>query len=94
MSNQHPGPEYRTPPSPFGEPRPGGKKHYGMDYPAPEGTEIRAASRGRVVFSEKNPGGYGNTIIIEHIGSDGKIFYTLYAHMKKDTNIPYGTTTE
>jgi len=66
------------------------KKHRGVDYGAPEGTDIPAASEGRVVFSANNTT-YGNTVIIEHTDEWGKRFYTLYAHLKNGIKIPHGT---
>jgi murein DD-endopeptidase MepM/ murein hydrolase activator NlpD len=44
----------------------GSRFHTGVDYPAPTGTPVTAAGRGRVVFAGWDPGGYGNTVVIEH----------------------------
>ena len=52
------------------------RKHEGIDIYAPLGTPIRAADRGKVVYSDNKIRGYGNLIIIEH--KDG--FFTIYAH--------------
>jgi murein DD-endopeptidase MepM/ murein hydrolase activator NlpD len=52
------------------------RKHEGIDIYAPLGTRIRAADRGKVVYSDNKIRGYGNLIIIEH--KDG--FFTIYAH--------------
>ena len=53
--------------------------HQGIDIAGPEGTEIRAARSGMVVFSGKKSG-YGNTIIIKHSNE----FSTLYGHNAKN----------
>jgi murein DD-endopeptidase MepM/ murein hydrolase activator NlpD len=52
------------------------KKHKGIDIYAPLGTPIRAADKGKVVYSDNKVRGYGNLIIIEHKDS----FFTIYAH--------------
>ena len=55
--------------------------HWGVDIPAPYGTDIRAAKSGTVIvsmmgFSGSGFGGYGNVVVIQH--DDG--YLTLYAH--------------
>jgi murein DD-endopeptidase MepM/ murein hydrolase activator NlpD len=44
----------------------GDRFHTGLDYPAPTGTPVTAAGRGRVVFAGWDASGYGNTVVIEH----------------------------
>jgi murein DD-endopeptidase MepM/ murein hydrolase activator NlpD len=53
--------------------------HEGIDLSAPEGTPIRAALSGVVVYSGKGIRGYGNTIVVR----SGDIL-TVYAHNKKN----------
>ncbi len=53
-----------------------GRPHDGIDISAPEGTPIRAAADGRVVYSGDELKGYGNLIVIKHTGN----FFTVYAH--------------
>lgn len=54
------------------------RAHKGVDYAAPTGTPVRAASNGKVIFRGVK-GGYGNTIILQHAGK----YSTLYAHMSR-----------
>jgi septal ring factor EnvC (AmiA/AmiB activator) len=53
------------------------KFHYGMDFTAPNGTEIYATGDGKVIEIESSKRGYGNKIVIDH----GFGYKTLYAHM-------------
>jgi peptidoglycan hydrolase-like protein with peptidoglycan-binding domain len=55
----------------------GGRRHDGIDFPAPMGTPIGAAGVGTVVSGGWNSGGYGNLLIIQHrLG-----YQTWYAHL-------------
>ena len=55
------------------------KFHYGMDFSAPEGTEIFATGDGVVVKVKRLYNGYGRHVVIQH----GFGYETLYAHMSK-----------
>ena len=52
--------------------------HKGMDFAAPHGAPIRAATDGVVVFAGRN-GGYGNYVRVKHAGG----YMTSYAHMSR-----------
>jgi murein DD-endopeptidase MepM/ murein hydrolase activator NlpD len=55
------------------------KFHEGMDFAAPEGTEIYSTGDGVVKRMISSHGGYGNHLEIDH----GFGYSTLYAHMEK-----------
>ena len=55
----------------------GGVKFDGIAIKAPRQSTIRAASRGRVIFSDWGPGGFGKTVIIRHAGGE---YHSVYAH--------------
>jgi len=57
-----------------------GEKHAGIDIKAGEGTPVKAADSGKVIYSGDGLNGYGNLIIIKHEGT----FFTVYAHNKKN----------
>jgi len=60
----------------FGDPRPGGRTHQGIDLIAAYGTPIVAVHAGDAVRAPSELG--GNGVIVYH---DGSADYTFYAHM-------------
>jgi murein DD-endopeptidase MepM/ murein hydrolase activator NlpD len=65
---------YRT--DPFNKSR---KMHSGMDFTAPRGTPVYAASDGKIIRADSRSTGYGKHIRIDH----GFGYVTLYAHLSK-----------
>lgn len=55
------------------------KFHEGVDFSAPEGTEIYATGDGRIVKVVKSKRAYGNSVTIDH----GFGYETFYAHCEK-----------
>jgi murein DD-endopeptidase MepM/ murein hydrolase activator NlpD len=53
------------------------KFHKGIDFTAPEGTNIQATGDGKVIKVERSGRGYGNNVTIDH----GFGFHSLYGHM-------------
>lgn len=57
----------------------GGRPHEGIDLAARRGTPVRAAERGRVIYSA-GLGGYGQVVIVRHEGG----YDTVYAHNRRN----------
>ncbi len=58
---------------------PGGRRHDGIDFPAPTGSSIGAAGVGVVTFAGWNSGGYGYLMVVRHrLG-----YETWYAHQSR-----------
>ena len=55
-----------------------GKRHEGIDIPAPEGTHFLSSANGVVIYSGRGLPSYGNMVVIDH----GKGFHSVYAHAK------------
>ena len=55
-----------------------GSPHSGVDFPAPEGTPVHAAQRGRVALAEPLYFS-GNTVVLDH----GLGVYTFYGHLSE-----------
>lgn len=53
-----------------------GRRHDGIDIKAPDGTPVRAADDGKVMYVNSSMRGYGNIIIMMHKDD----FFTVYAH--------------
>lgn len=53
--------------------------HQGIDLPAREGSPVRSALPGRVIYSDHQQG-YGNVVVLDH----GHGFTTLYAHNQEN----------
>ena len=57
-----------------------GAHHDGIDISVHKRTPVRAAEAGRVVHSDNKLAGYGNMIIVKHVGT----FSSVYAHNHKN----------
>ncbi len=58
----------------------GRKFHGGTDLRANTGTEVFAASDGKVVYSASRIRGYGRMVVLQHVGG----VYSVYAHNSKN----------
>jgi murein DD-endopeptidase MepM/ murein hydrolase activator NlpD len=63
----------------FGEER-GRRGHDGVDLVADEGTPIRAAEGGDVVYADDDLGDYGKVVVLRHAGG----WATVYAHNRRN----------
>jgi murein DD-endopeptidase MepM/ murein hydrolase activator NlpD len=58
-------------------PKPGGQRNDGLDIAAADGTPVRAAAAGDVVYAGNLVPGFGNLVLVKH--DDGWV--TAYAHL-------------
>jgi hypothetical protein len=69
--------------------------HGGVDYAAPLGTVVPAATSGTVVFSGVSGSlttGFGNTIVVKGVDAVGGPMYTVYAHLNGADMPAHGST--
>lgn len=64
--------------------------HTGIDFAAPSGTPILAATDGVVLFIAQMPNGFGNYIVVYHGDYNGEPVCTMYAHMSAFGNYRQG----
>lgn len=60
------------------------KFHAGIDFTAPQGTEVYATADGKVTQADRRNRGYGNMVVIDH----GFGYETRYAHLYRMTVRP------
>lgn len=58
--------------------------HTGIDLVGNSGSNILNVKAGEVTWAGWQ-NGYGNCVEVKHIGDDGKIFYSFYAHMRNNS---------
>lgn len=56
--------------------------HTGIDLCGSLGSRVMSVKAGVVTWAGWQSNGYGNCVEIKHIGNNGEIFYTFYAHMR------------
>ncbi|WP_308013344.1 M23 family metallopeptidase [Streptomyces beigongshangae] len=56
------------------------KLHTGIDFASPQGSQVSAASKGRVVFAATTAA-YGNRVVVDHGTIDGRRLETTYSHL-------------
>lgn len=59
--------------------------HTGIDLAVVSNANPKVCSvlSGKVIVAKVGNTGYGNYVVIEHIATDGTVFYTLYGHMRE-----------
>jgi murein DD-endopeptidase MepM/ murein hydrolase activator NlpD len=60
-------------------PKPGGQENAGINFAVPEGTPVKAAEEGVVVYASNELKTYGNLVLIRHTNG----FVTAYAHVSE-----------
>ena len=69
----------------FGDPRPGGRSHAGIDLIAAAGTPVAAVHAGTVHHTSSSVGGYG--VVLFH---DGSSDWTFYTHFQSPSSLGEG----
>jgi Peptidase family M23 len=64
--------------------------HVGIDYAAPAGTPVPAASSGEVVYSGPSRG-FHHAVMVKSTGPDGHNYYSVYGHVDSESALPVGT---
>jgi murein DD-endopeptidase MepM/ murein hydrolase activator NlpD len=70
----------------FGNPRPGGRRHQGIDMVAPHGTPVYASQTGRFQQNYNDLGGISALVFA------GNGDYTYYAHLSSYAGVPNGSS--
>ncbi len=73
----------------FGDPRPGGRTHQGIDLIAPFGTPVVATHSGTVHQTSSSLGGFG--VVVFHDGSSDWTFYTHFSSYGATGHVSAGT---
>jgi murein DD-endopeptidase MepM/ murein hydrolase activator NlpD len=60
-------------------PKPSGQENHGINFAVPEGTPVKAAEDGVVVYANNELKSYGNLVLIRHANG----FVTAYAHVSE-----------
>jgi murein DD-endopeptidase MepM/ murein hydrolase activator NlpD len=64
--------------------------HLGVDWGAPLGTAVHAASNGTVLRTRAGADGYGNMVMLRHELPSGEHWHTVYAHLRDAPELEVG----
>ncbi|MBS6861746.1 MAG: M23 family metallopeptidase [Clostridiales bacterium] len=68
--------------------------HNGLDIAADYGSDVYASAPGTVYWVDKNWGGRGYTVVMEHSIGEGKSYYSIYQHLSRTDLVESGTFVE